>query len=78
MAGSLADRGELAKAIALLERGPVAPRRPPAPYHLRLWYALADLYERAGDAPKARQLFTRVAEVDPELADTAERLHALG
>ena len=77
MAGSLADRGELAKAIAVLERGPVSPRRPPALYHLRLWYALADLYERAGDAPRARQLFARVAEIDPDLADTAERLHAL-
>jgi tetratricopeptide (TPR) repeat protein len=78
MAGSLADRGELAKAIALLERGPVAPRRRPAQHHLRLWYALADLYERAGDAPRARQLFTRIAAVDPDLADTADRLHALG
>jgi len=77
MAGSLADRGDLAKAIAVLERGPVSPRRPPAVYHLRLWYALADLYERAGDAPRARQLFARVAEIDPDMADTVERLHAL-
>jgi tetratricopeptide (TPR) repeat protein len=78
MAGSLADRGELRQAIALLERGPLSPRRTPGPYHLRLWYALADLYERVGDAPRARELFARVAAVDPELADTAERLHALG
>ena len=78
MAGMQADRGELRRAIALLERGPVAPRRPPEPHHLRLWYALADLYERVGDTPKARELFKRVADVDPELADTAERLAALG
>jgi tetratricopeptide (TPR) repeat protein len=78
MAGSLADRGELRKAIALLERGPLSPRRPPEPHHLRLWYALADLYERVGDTPRARELFQRVADVDPELADTAERLAALG
>lgn len=78
MAGSLADRGELRQAIALLEKGPVAPKRPPAQHHLRLWYALADLYERVGDAPRARELFARVAAVDPELADTAERLQALG
>ena len=76
MAGSLADRGELPKAIALLERGPVAARRPAA-HHLRLCYALADLYERVGDAPRARELFARVAAVDPDLADTAERLSAL-
>jgi tetratricopeptide (TPR) repeat protein len=78
MAGSLADRGELRQAIALLERGPVAPRRGPAPHHLRLWYALADLYERVGDTHRARDLFAKVASVDPELADTVERLHALG
>ncbi len=79
MAGSLADRGELAHAIALLERGPVAatPRRAPRLHQLRLWYALADLAERAGDTPKARDLFGRVAAVDPELADTAARLQAL-
>jgi hypothetical protein len=76
MAGSLADRGELQKAIALLERGPLAPRRP-VTHHLRLWYALADLYERVGDAPRARELFARVAAADPDLADTAERLSAL-
>ena len=76
MAGSLADRGDLRKAITLLERGPVSARRP-ATHHLRLWYALADLYERVGDAPRARELFARVAAVDPDLADTAERLSAL-
>jgi tetratricopeptide (TPR) repeat protein len=78
MAGALADQGELGKAISLLERGPVRPRRPPGDHHLRLWYALGDLYERAGDTPRARELFARVAQIDPTLADTAERLHALG
>ena len=73
------DRGELRQAITLLERGPVAtpPRRPPRPHQLRLWYALADLYERVGDAPRARELFGRIAAVDPDEADTAERLAAL-
>jgi len=76
-AGALADQAKLAEAIALLERGPVKKRRTPADHHLRLWYALADLYERAGDTVRARELFTRVAEVDPSLADTVERLDSL-
>jgi len=76
MAGSLADRGELGQAIQVLERGAVNVRRP-QPHHLRLWYALADLYERVGDAPRARELFGRITAVDPGLADTAERLATL-
>jgi hypothetical protein len=55
----------------------VRPSRGAAPHHARLWYALADLYERAGDAPKARDLFSRVVAAQPDLADAAERLAAL-
>ncbi|HEX2273923.1 MAG TPA: tetratricopeptide repeat protein, partial [Acidimicrobiales bacterium] len=75
-AGALADQGQLGQAIRLLEGAP-KPRRRPAEHHLRLWYALADLYERVGDTPRARELFSRVAAADPALADTAERLQAL-
>jgi len=78
VAGSLADRGDIGGAIRLLERGPLVPKRSPAAHHLRLWYALADLAERAGDTPRARELFRRVVAVEPGLADVAERLHALG
>jgi len=77
-AGALADRGDVKGAIRLLERGPLEPRRIIQPHHLRLWYALADLHERAGDTPRARELFGRVVDADPGLADAAERLHALG
>ena len=77
-AGALADQGDVKGAIQLLERGPVKPRRAAAAHHARLWYALADLYERAGDAPKARELFERVVAIEPALADAAERLAALG
>ena len=76
-AGSLADRGRLPAAIALLER-PRTDERHPRPRHLRIWYALADLYERAGDLPRARELFRRVAEHDPDLVDVAARVRALG
>gem|GEM_PF-3645235 len=39
---------------------------------------LADLYERAGDFARARELFARVAEADPDLADAAQRFAELG
>lgn len=76
-AGALADQGRLPEAIHLLERGPTAPRRTGF-HHLRLWYALADLQERAGNLPAARSLFRRVSTQDPAFADVAERLAALG
>lgn len=77
-AGALADQGDVLGAIRLIEKGPVRPTRATGLHHARLWYALADLYERAGDTPKARELFGRVVAVQPGLADAAERLHALG
>jgi tetratricopeptide (TPR) repeat protein len=75
-AGALADRGRIEDGIALLTR---ADRRvtTPKPYHLRLWYALGDLEERAGNIPRARSLFDRVRREDPGFADVAERLAAL-
>lgn len=76
MAGALADSGELVQAIELL--GPeAANKKHPDLRHLRQWYALADLFERAGDLPRARQLFARVAHVDAEVLDAPERLAAL-
>ncbi len=77
-AGALADQGDVAGAIRLLERGPVKPTRSAASHHARLWYALADLYERAGDTPRARELFARVVAAEPGLADATDRLLALG
>jgi tetratricopeptide (TPR) repeat protein len=76
-AGALADRGRLGEAIALLERRAGDVRRVQE-HHLRLWYALADLRERAGDLPAARALFARIRKHDPRFADVAERLAALG
>ena len=75
-AGSRADQGDLAGAIALLER---ADRRVKHPQerHLRQAYALADLYERAGDVPRARELFSRVAAADPDAFDVRQRLRSL-
>jgi tetratricopeptide (TPR) repeat protein len=76
-AGALADRGRLDEAVTLLTRANRKISTPKA-HHLRLWYALADLEERAGNVPRARSLFQRVRREDPGFADVAERLAALG
>ena len=76
-AGALADQGRTDEAIALLEHGRLTAKRP-REHHLRLWYALADLYERAGDMPRARELFRRITEHERDFADSAERLSGLG
>ena len=75
-AGSLADRGRVTDGIRLLERGWSLPGKP-AEHHLRRAYALADLYERAGELPQARRMFEAVAKVDPEFGDCSQRAHAL-
>jgi len=75
-AGSLADQGRLDDAIAVLSASK-PPAKHPQDHHLRVTYALADLHERAGDVPKARQLFGIVAGAAPELGDVEARLRAL-
>ena len=76
VAGMLADRGDLDGAIALLGPGGKSLRHPDT-CHLRQWYALGDIYERAGDLPRARELFERVASFSTELFDVEDRLGAL-
>jgi tetratricopeptide (TPR) repeat protein len=76
-AGALADQGRLADGIRLLEKGRWRVKRPKE-HHLRMAYALADLHERAGDVPTAREVFGWVAANDPEVADVTERLANLG
>jgi tetratricopeptide (TPR) repeat protein len=75
-AGARADQGDLAGAIAVLEQGWKRPKRPQE-HHLRRAYALADLYERAGDVARAREVFGWLASVAPETADVARRLRSL-
>ena len=76
-AGAKADQGELPTAIAMLAKKAKDVKQP-RDYHLRLWYALADLEERGGNLPRARELFTRIRQRDPGFADVAERVAALG
>ncbi|HET6948822.1 MAG TPA: tetratricopeptide repeat protein [Acidimicrobiales bacterium] len=75
-AGALADQGRLPDAIELLEAAPKRTGRPKL-HHLRIAYALADLYERAGELPRARELFGLVADSDPDFVDIQARLRAL-
>ncbi len=78
-AAALADAGDLNGAIAMLATaGAAKALRNPSDRHLRQWYLLADLYERGGDVPRAREYFDRVRRADPEAYDVAERLEALG
>lgn len=71
-AGALADQGNTVKAIQMLERAPRAPKKPKV-HHLRRWYALADLYERAGDFGRGRRLFQEIAQLDPSFGDASQR-----
>jgi tetratricopeptide (TPR) repeat protein len=75
-AGALADQGRLDDAITLLEAA-AKPTKKPKLHHLRMAYALADLYERAGDLPHARELFGRVAASDADFVDVQARVRAL-
>ena len=76
-AGSLADRGDLAGAVRTLAKG-FRLSSSPREHHLRRAYALADLYERAGDLPQARALFERIGVADPTFLDAADRADAIG
>ncbi len=75
-AGALADQGELSAAIDRLGSGWQVPKRP-REHHLRRAYALADLCERAGDLPRAREIFSRLCRADPAFADVELRLRHL-
>jgi tetratricopeptide (TPR) repeat protein len=78
-AASLADTGDLNGAIAMLATaGAAKALRNPSDRHVRQWYLLADLHERAGDVPKAREYFERVRRADPGAYDVTERLASLG
>ena len=76
LAGSMADSGDIRGAIELLEKK-VSDWKRPQEHHARLWYALGDLYERAGELGTARTYFVKVRKYDASYADVAERLSGL-
>lgn len=77
VAGSLADRGDLKGAIKLLSGSTRVPKVV-RDHHLRQWYVLADLYDRAGDTVAAARWFRAIADIDPTYVDVVDRLRALG
>ena len=79
MASALADQQRYVESIDLLVRaGGTKILRNPAYRHVRLWYALADIFDRSGDQVSARELFARVVVADPEAYDAKIRLEELG
>jgi uncharacterized protein HemY len=77
VAGAHADRGELRQAIEVMQ----AVEKPPKKvreHHLRQWYVLADLLDRAGDTVSAARWFREVLAHDPDFSDVRQRLRALG
>ncbi|WP_420619622.1 tetratricopeptide repeat protein [Candidatus Poriferisocius sp.] len=75
-AGALGDQGKLNQAVGVLSKNFQLPRRAKE-HHLRQAYALADLCERAGEIPRARELFGWLIEQDELYVDVVERLDAL-
>ena len=77
-AGAQADRGDLAG--ALRDDGPRRAQEPKRvrDHHLRQWYVLGDLHDRAGNPLEATRWFELVAGHDPEFVDVVDRLRALG
>ena len=75
-AGALADQGDLPGGIRLLQKSWKRPKKAKE-HHLRRAYALADLHERAGEIPAARDLFSWIQRQSPGYVDVPARLAAL-
>lgn len=76
-AGALEDLGRPERAVEWLERGPTEPREV-EPYHLRLWYALADALEAAGRRRDARPWWDAIYNEEPDFFDVADRRLGIG
>jgi tetratricopeptide (TPR) repeat protein len=72
-ASTLADMGDIPRAIAQLARADLKPKKV-EPYHLRLWYVRADLLEKAGRMGEAKKEWEAIAAEDPDFYDVSDRL----
>jgi tetratricopeptide (TPR) repeat protein len=77
VAGAQADQGDLRGALRTMGRSADVPKRV-RDHHLRQWYVLGDLHDRAGDTLEATRWFELVAAHDRDFVDVVERLRALG
>lgn len=75
-ASTLADQGDLDRALAQTARGELKPPKV-QPYHLRLWYVRADLLEKTGRNREAAAMWERISTEDPQFFDVGERLTAV-
>ena len=76
-AGAQADRGDLTGAIKTMATVTARPKRV-REHHMRQWYVLGDLHDRAGSPIEAARWFELVAREDPEFVDVVTRLRSLG
>ena len=76
-AGAEADQGDLRGALRTMSRAVQVPKRV-RDHHLRQWYVLGDLHDRAGDTLDATRWFELVARHDHDFVDVVDRLRALG
>lgn len=76
-AGAQADQGDLRAALRIMGRSSDVPKRV-RDHHLRQWYVLGDLHDRAGDTLEATRWFELVATHDRDFVDVVDRLRALG
>lgn len=72
LGGALRELGRALEAVEALRAGPVRPERV-LPHHLRLWYALAEALEDAGERSEARAWWDAIYAEDPEFFDVARR-----
>jgi tetratricopeptide (TPR) repeat protein len=77
VAGAHADQGDLKGALRVMGRSSEVPKRV-RDHHLRQWYVLGDLHDRAGDTLEAARWFELVAAHDRDFVDVVDRLRALG
>lgn len=74
-ASTLADQGQVDRALSYLSRGDLQPKEV-QPHHLRLWYVRAEILDKGGKHDEARLQREKIAREDPDFYDVSEKLGA--